>query len=315
MTAHSTLGRPPADSNPCTSSDRSGEDPLLAPGDAGHPSAADAAEDAQDAALLATSQIMQWSRAGLMGDPAPSGSTAQLLPDGRWQAGAACRDADAAEADTLTGARSQREAARVVQDYCERCPVRLACLADGRQLRGWGVFGGVVLVDGRKAALQRPGSDRGTLPARRLPSEAASSRGPTGRHTRARRASVSPERIRAWLAAELAGGPRPRQDVLAAAGQAGISPASVKNRVAPEMVVSTRIPGTAAVAWSLPAERPPDGPPPAPLEHVAFWLIDELARTGPIYPGAVVSDAAYPAEQIYEAAALLDLPADIWSVA
>lgn len=265
-----------------------------------------AAEDAQEAALLASSAIMQWSRAGLIGAPAPSGSTAELLPDGAWQNSAACRTASPAEADTFTGARSQAEAEQVVQDYCDACPVRLACLADGRQLRGWGLFGGVVLVDGRKAARERPGSrqDTSSRPPSRYPSEP-------------RRSPVPFARIRAFLADELAGGPVLRRDLLATADSLGIAPASAMKAARRMELVSIRLAGSNAVMWSRAdvdsTERPPDRPAPAPLEIVALWLIDELADTGPIFPGAVVANAPYPADRIYEAAALLDLPHDEWS--
>lgn len=276
------------------------EDALQGPEVAALP-AADQAEDAQDALLLVGSSVMQWSRAGLTGAPAPSGSTAELLPDGAWQNSAACRSASLAEADIFTGARSQTEAEQLVQGYCKRCPVRLACLQDGRQLRGWGIFGGVVLVDGRKAARERPESrqDTSSRPPSRYPSEA-------------RRDSVPFERIRSFLTAELAGGPVLRRDLLVTADSLGIAPASAMKAARRMQLVSTRLPGTNAVLYSLPAPAPLDGPAPAPLEEVALWLIEELASCGPIFPGAVVSDAIYPAERIYEAAALLDLPHDEW---
>ncbi len=63
-----------------------------------------------------------------------------------WQARAACRSADPdlffAADDERGGGRTRRELA--ARAYCERCPVRAACLEHARAVREpYGLWGGV----------------------------------------------------------------------------------------------------------------------------------------------------------------------------
>ncbi len=120
---------------------------------------ADELEDAADAALLHASGSMPWKALGIPGHtPGPSLSIMPALTrPTTWQARAECRDAPQDDAHAFAEARSQAEAAEVAQAYCSACLVVADCLADGRAQRGWGVYGGLTLVDGRKAPQHRPG--------------------------------------------------------------------------------------------------------------------------------------------------------------
>lgn len=67
---------------------------------------------------------------------------------GGWMAEAVC----AGRTDLgLTEVERQADAAELVTSYCDRCPVREACLAEGRAAHGSGVYGGVVLDGGALA--------------------------------------------------------------------------------------------------------------------------------------------------------------------
>lgn len=74
--------------------------------------------------------------------------------DTAWMAQAACGQPEVPEADRdafLTVDR-QADAWPLVGRYCATCPVREMCLADGRNVHGWGLYGGIVLAGGRLAA-------------------------------------------------------------------------------------------------------------------------------------------------------------------
>ena len=81
-----------------------------------------------------------------------------------WHDLAACRDPEPEDADLFTEARSQAEAADLVEVYCSGprpCPVRERCVLFGRTTHGTGVYGGHVLIDGflapeRPAVPRRP---------------------------------------------------------------------------------------------------------------------------------------------------------------
>ncbi len=72
-------------------------------------------------------------------------------PPTGWRDDAACRGADSDVADALTGALSQAGATELVTRWCSRCPVLQECFTDGRATRGHGVWGGIVLREGRVA--------------------------------------------------------------------------------------------------------------------------------------------------------------------
>lgn len=79
-----------------------------------------------------------------------------------WHNLAACRDPEPEDAETFVEARSQAEAADLVEVYCNGarpCPVRARCVLFGRTTHGSGVYGGVVLVDGFLAP-ERPPTPR-----------------------------------------------------------------------------------------------------------------------------------------------------------
>lgn len=86
----------------------------------------------------------------------PSRHRPAEAPDLSWAANAACSRADAGDLPTFTDAICQDEAREVTEVYCTTCAVRAECLAVGRQTTAWGVWGGVVLVDGWFAPDKRP---------------------------------------------------------------------------------------------------------------------------------------------------------------
>lgn len=51
----------------------------------------------------------------------------------------------------MTEIERQADAAELVAAYCDRCPVRRACLTEGRAAHGSGLYGGLVLDDGHLA--------------------------------------------------------------------------------------------------------------------------------------------------------------------
>lgn len=51
----------------------------------------------------------------------------------------------------MTEVERQADAADLVAGYCDACPVRRACLTEGRTAHGSGVYGGLVLDDGHLA--------------------------------------------------------------------------------------------------------------------------------------------------------------------
>lgn len=61
---------------------------------------------------------------------------------------AACAGAPVAGVVAMTDAGVQADAVEVVERYCERCPVRIACAEVGRSGHEYGVWGGLVLRRG-----------------------------------------------------------------------------------------------------------------------------------------------------------------------
>lgn len=188
---------PPGESSPCITMQSSTA--VDSPRDPDARRAAERAEDAEDARHKRTASPTPWQALGLDPDPtsrSASRSVVTRLGTLRWQDEAACRTAPPDDAEAFTEVRTQAEAAPLVSTYCSECPVRLRCLAEGRALRGWGVFGGLALVDGLRASQgeqqQQPRTGQSATPAR------------------------------AWLVAALADGPRRRVELVAAASEAGI---------------------------------------------------------------------------------------------
>lgn len=192
--------------------------------------AAERAEDAEDARHKRTASPTPWQALGLDPDPtsrSPGRSVVTELGTLRWQDEATCREAPPDDAERFTEVRTQAEAEPLVSTYCSTCPVRLRCLAEGRALRGWGVFGGVALVDGlraREGGQQQPRTGQSATPAR------------------------------AWLVAALADGPQRRVELVAAASEAGIGSRTLDSAARAHAVVSTRRPGDPGAWWSLPGD-------------------------------------------------------------
>lgn len=244
-------------------------------------------EDLEDSAYLAASGTVPWKALGADDGhmPGPSLSVVPALSRSTsWHDRAACRDATS---ETFTEARSQAEGTSVIETYCSACPVVAECLSDARFLRSWGVAGGLVLVDGRKAPLERPRSSPGARSAR------------AGRDT----AST-------WLAGRLADGPRLRAEVLAQAEQVGIPSSTLRKAARRLQLVSTTIQrGRAERLWSLPecipnsalgmghAEPGPGGPPGGrPQQHRA--AADNAGRqSAPAGPGGFVESSVRRPQQ------------------
>jgi len=68
-----------------------------------------------------------------------------------WEQDAACRGVDSEVADQLTDVLSQFAATEVIGRWCAACPVRTECFETGRTTGGHGVWGGIVLREGRAA--------------------------------------------------------------------------------------------------------------------------------------------------------------------
>lgn len=85
-------------------------------------------------------------------------------PSPGWEDEAACRGVPSAVADTLTGQLSQAAATELVGRWCARCPVIQQCYATGRATHGFGVWGGIVLREGR-VATWRTATERARRPA------------------------------------------------------------------------------------------------------------------------------------------------------
>lgn len=70
--------------------------------------------------------------------------------DLRWQAAAECRDADDRTSWRLVEATRADEVADLVASLCSACTVAVQCLQTGQGMHADGVWGGVLLVDGRE---------------------------------------------------------------------------------------------------------------------------------------------------------------------
>lgn len=249
------------------------------------PSEASKAEDAEDAALLRASTHLR--------DAAKIGgrySARDYMPeDPSWRDQAECGEAPPEDQDAFTQSRSQAEATRVIAEYCAGCPVAADCLTEGRTTRGWGTFGGVVLLDGRRAPEHRPG----TQPA-------------TGSGNAAAQAAQS------WLTIYLTEqGPTQRADVLADAVEAG-HPRQRIERAAAHLSVSSRRTGV-TVEWSLPEiERATE----QAVQGAELWLIDWLDAHGSTDRADVLAAAPYSHAAMLGGAARLDLDpeADAWAL-
>lgn len=94
----------------------------------------------------------------LDGRPYPSSPGYARPPmeaDLAWRSGAACREADEVTSFVLTEASTQAEiGARDLEDLCGACPVAYQCLSTGVASRAYGVWGGLVLENGKPAALR-----------------------------------------------------------------------------------------------------------------------------------------------------------------
>lgn len=72
-------------------------------------------------------------------------------PPREWRDDAACRGVSREVADQMGECLSQRQATELVRDFCSTCMVRQQCYDAGRATRGYGVWGGLVLREGRVA--------------------------------------------------------------------------------------------------------------------------------------------------------------------
>ncbi len=72
-------------------------------------------------------------------------------PAAGWQQDASCRGVDNEVADALSDCVSQTAATELVGRFCSSCPVRVECFEAGRATRGWGVWGGIAIREGRIA--------------------------------------------------------------------------------------------------------------------------------------------------------------------
>lgn len=78
----------------------------------------------------------------------PPRPSTRATPEAGWMNRAACGTPNA---PMLTEHRTQHEAAQDAAEWCAPCPVKAACLADGRAVHGSGLWGGFVLADGHLA--------------------------------------------------------------------------------------------------------------------------------------------------------------------
>lgn len=72
-----------------------------------------------------------------------------------WQDDAACQHVEDAASDRLTSATMSGDVDGLIDAYCRRCPVARECLQAGQEWRADGVWGGVVLNDGKVAPVRR----------------------------------------------------------------------------------------------------------------------------------------------------------------
>lgn len=259
---------------------------------------ADEVQDAEDAALIAASTSIM----GLGRLSSAKISSLTKFGDLSWHDLAECRDAPAEDADLFTEARSQAEGARVISDYCSGCPVVRDCLDEGRRTRAWGVNGGFVLVDGRKAAQDRPD------PASSAAGFRSGSAAGRGSGSEADRAAV-------WLAGWLGqNGPTARQDVLAAGLTAGHTMNPVDRAAGLVGVTRSRTPGCVGVTWGLadPVQASVAAAQEADeaAQISALWLIDYIDAHGPTPRADVLAAAPHSEAATLAGAALLDLDTD-----
>lgn len=76
----------------------------------------------------------------------------RVRPPGSWAEKAICADFDGPDYADPPNAETAARAA----SSCLACPVRPECGAYGRASRGWGVWGGVWLENGKARPLPRP---------------------------------------------------------------------------------------------------------------------------------------------------------------
>ena len=81
--------------------------------------------------------------------------TRPITPSMDWQLDAACQSVPATVSDAMTDATHQSDATELAEVWCAGCPVRAQCLEAGMATGGYGLWGGVVLVQGRKAPRDR----------------------------------------------------------------------------------------------------------------------------------------------------------------
>jgi len=75
-------------------------------------------------------------------------------PPAGWEQDAACAGVDSEVADELSECLSQLAATKSVSRWCSVCPVIRQCFETGRTTGGHGVWGSIVLRDGRVAPWQ-----------------------------------------------------------------------------------------------------------------------------------------------------------------
>lgn len=96
----------------------------------------------------------------LAGRPFPERGTSALprVEELSWQVRATrCRDADETTSFVLVEAEYQSDVGEGdLQSLCGYCPVAFECLTAGVAMHGSGVWGGIVLDDGRPAPGMRP---------------------------------------------------------------------------------------------------------------------------------------------------------------
>lgn len=81
----------------------------------------------------------------------------------------------------MTSVELPTEVVDLATRWCAPCPVAQECLTDGRATHGWGLYGGIVLVDGRLASRQQATLE--AVPTQRTVTDAAVSAGkPAGCH-------------------------------------------------------------------------------------------------------------------------------------
>lgn len=87
--------------------------------------------------------------------PRPPNAPARVT-EWDWTDEAACRAAGPKAAQAMREAELQVDTEHLAAAWCSTCPVRERCLEVGRETHAWGLWGGVVLRQGRLAPARLP---------------------------------------------------------------------------------------------------------------------------------------------------------------